>query len=64
MKSFPSNVLQKRQVLEENNQLEPRISALDDDLEEMEEEEDLEHKVSGSQKECGSSPGYYSYNIH
>ena len=50
-------------MLEENNQLEPRISALDDDLEEMEEEEDLEHKVSGSQKECGSSPGYHSYNI-
>ena len=31
---------QKRHVLEENNQLESRVSALDDDIEGMEEEED------------------------
>ncbi|KAK2145922.1 hypothetical protein LSH36_647g01007 [Paralvinella palmiformis] len=40
--------IQKRQVLEETNQLEPRVSALDDDLEEMEtsdEDEDFDKKV-------------------
>lgn len=37
--------IQKRHVLEETNQLEPRTSALDDDLEEMEtdEEEEVDH---------------------
>ncbi len=35
------DVAQKRQVLEENNQLAPRISGLDEDMEmESEEEED------------------------
>ena len=40
--------IQKRMVLEETNQLEPRASALDDDLEEMEtdeEDDDRETKV-------------------
>ena len=40
--------VQKRQVLEETNQLESRVSALDDDLEDMEtsdEEEDGERRV-------------------
>jgi pre-mRNA-splicing factor 38A len=35
---------QKRHVLEETNQLDPRTSGLDDDLEEMDEEEEEEEK--------------------
>ena len=40
-------MLQKRHLLEDSNQLDARRSALDDDLEEMEEdEEEGEFKVS------------------
>ena len=52
--------LQKRHVLEENNELEPRTSGLDDDLEELEEEEmdgeeeaeeeEGEYRVSGREQ--------------
>lgn len=48
-------LLQKRQVLEETNQLEPRVSALDDDLEEMEtsdEDEDFDKKVKHNPPMC------------
>ena len=40
--------LQKRYVLEETNQLETRVSALDEDMEDMEsdEDEELETKVN------------------
>jgi len=42
-------------VLEETNQLEPRVSALDDDLEEMEtsdEDEDFDKKVKHNPPMC------------
>ncbi len=38
------NVLQKRQVLEESNQLDPRMSALDENIEDAESEEEEEEK--------------------
>lgn len=42
--------IQKRQVLEENNELEPRVSALEDDLDEVEESDEEDIKESSKPK--------------
>ncbi len=41
-KTFNIFYSQKRQVLEETNQLDPRLSALEDDLEDEDMDEDME----------------------
>ena len=51
--------IQKRYVLEQNEELEPRVSALDDDLSEVDSEEEEEEE-----EEAGDSPRRRSVSPH
>ena len=48
--------IQKRHILEQNEELEPRVSALDDDLSEVESEEEEEEEAEISPRRKSMSP--------
>ncbi len=57
--------IQKRHILEENEQLEPRVSALDDDLSDVEseeEEEEAEKSPPPRERRSSSSPSHREHH--
>lgn len=54
--------IQKRYVLEQNEELEPRVSALDDDLSDMESDEEEEEKTPPPAGRRSASPARYEHH--
>ena len=54
--------IQKRHILEQNEQLEPRVSILDDDLSDVDSEEEEEEPEKSPSRRRSSSPSHHDHD--